>query len=190
MQQPMPNPEDITDPTTAMNMALVLMAKQIGSTGYDMGQGQDRCGWLEANGEMIQFRQYAGQNVESKWEREMFVAARAEGNATGNNDSVVDCAQKEEKKEAGINSKRKEFDLMAVQADLDGNEEFLGTVRFGNDHVAAILGFGDLQWGNILITRVFSLRAVLGHNLFSVGHLCDSDYLEVAYRRTPVLLDL
>nr|GFD17310.1 hypothetical protein [Tanacetum cinerariifolium] len=27
MQQPMPNPEDITDPTSAMNMALVLMAK-------------------------------------------------------------------------------------------------------------------------------------------------------------------
>nr|GFC77202.1 hypothetical protein [Tanacetum cinerariifolium] len=24
-----------------------------------------------------------------------------------------------------------------------------------NDHVAAILGFGDLQWGNILITRVY-----------------------------------
>nr|GFB70679.1 integrase, catalytic region, zinc finger, CCHC-type, peptidase aspartic, catalytic [Tanacetum cinerariifolium] len=29
--------------------------------------------------------------------------------------------------------------------------KFLGTVRFGNDHVAAIVGFGDLQWGNILI---------------------------------------
>nr|GEZ40966.1 hypothetical protein [Tanacetum cinerariifolium] len=27
MQQPMPNPKDITDPTTAMNMALALMAK-------------------------------------------------------------------------------------------------------------------------------------------------------------------
>ncbi|GJV89323.1 hypothetical protein Tco_1533261 [Tanacetum coccineum] len=27
MQQPMPNPEDISDPTTAMNMALALMAK-------------------------------------------------------------------------------------------------------------------------------------------------------------------
>nr|GEZ06621.1 retrovirus-related Pol polyprotein from transposon TNT 1-94 [Tanacetum cinerariifolium] len=27
MQQPIPNPEDITDPTTAMNMALALMAK-------------------------------------------------------------------------------------------------------------------------------------------------------------------
>nr|GFB66997.1 integrase, catalytic region, zinc finger, CCHC-type, peptidase aspartic, catalytic [Tanacetum cinerariifolium] len=29
--------------------------------------------------------------------------------------------------------------------------KFMGTVRFGNDHVAAILGFGDLQWGNIKI---------------------------------------
>nr|GFC26077.1 integrase, catalytic region, zinc finger, CCHC-type, peptidase aspartic, catalytic [Tanacetum cinerariifolium] len=30
--------------------------------------------------------------------------------------------------------------------------KFMRTVCFGNDHVAAILGFGDLQWGNILIT--------------------------------------
>nr|GFB04973.1 integrase, catalytic region, zinc finger, CCHC-type, peptidase aspartic, catalytic [Tanacetum cinerariifolium] len=29
----------------------------------------------------------------------------------------------------------------------------MGTVCFGNDHVAAILGFGDLQWGHILITK-------------------------------------
>nr|GEV61782.1 integrase, catalytic region, zinc finger, CCHC-type, peptidase aspartic, catalytic [Tanacetum cinerariifolium] len=33
--------------------------------------------------------------------------------------------------------------------------KFMGTVRFRNDHVAAILGFGDLQCGNILITRVY-----------------------------------
>nr|GEW72051.1 integrase, catalytic region, zinc finger, CCHC-type, peptidase aspartic, catalytic [Tanacetum cinerariifolium] len=43
--------------------------------------------------------------------------------------------------------------------------KFMGTVRFGNDHVAAILGFGDLQWGNILITRVYFVEG-LGHNLF------------------------
>nr|GEV82797.1 hypothetical protein [Tanacetum cinerariifolium] len=43
---------------------------------------------------------------------------------------------------------------------------FMGTLRFGNDHVAAILGFGDLQWGNILITRVYFVEG-LGHNLFS-----------------------
>nr|GFC74526.1 integrase, catalytic region, zinc finger, CCHC-type, peptidase aspartic, catalytic [Tanacetum cinerariifolium] len=59
--------------------------------------------------------------------------------------------------------------------------KFMGTVRFENDHVAAILGFGDLQWGNILITRVYFVEG-LGHNLFSVRQLCDSD-LEVAFRR-------
>nr|GEV99909.1 integrase, catalytic region, zinc finger, CCHC-type, peptidase aspartic, catalytic [Tanacetum cinerariifolium] len=50
-----------------------------------------------------------------------------------------------------------------------------------DDHVAAILGFGDLQWGNILITRVYFVEG-LGHNLLSVGQFCDSD-LEVAFRR-------
>nr|GFB23626.1 integrase, catalytic region, zinc finger, CCHC-type, peptidase aspartic, catalytic [Tanacetum cinerariifolium] len=45
--------------------------------------------------------------------------------------------------------------------------KFMGTVRFENDHVAAILGFGDLQWGNILITRVYFVEG-LGHNLFLV----------------------
>nr|GEZ72780.1 integrase, catalytic region, zinc finger, CCHC-type, peptidase aspartic, catalytic [Tanacetum cinerariifolium] len=59
--------------------------------------------------------------------------------------------------------------------------KFMGTVRFGNDHVDAIMGFGDLQWGNILITRVYFVEG-LGHNLFSVGQFCDSD-LEVAFRR-------
>nr|GEW15379.1 retrovirus-related Pol polyprotein from transposon TNT 1-94 [Tanacetum cinerariifolium] len=59
--------------------------------------------------------------------------------------------------------------------------KFMGIVCFGNDHVAAILGFGDLQWGNILITRVYFVEG-LGHNLFSVGQLCNSN-LEVAFRR-------
>nr|GEY01115.1 retrovirus-related Pol polyprotein from transposon TNT 1-94 [Tanacetum cinerariifolium] len=64
--------------------------------------------------------------------------------------------------------------------------KFLGTVRFGNDHVAAILGFGDLQWGNILITRVYFVQG-LGHNLFSVGQFCDLD-LEVAFRRNACFI--
>ncbi|GKB75056.1 hypothetical protein Tco_0936468 [Tanacetum coccineum] len=58
---------------------------------------------------------------------------------------------------------------------------FLGTIRFGNDHVVSILGYGDLQWGNILITKVYFVKG-LGYNLFSVGQFCDSD-LEVAFRR-------
>nr|GEX39924.1 hypothetical protein [Tanacetum cinerariifolium] len=63
---------------------------------------------------------------------------------------------------------------------------FLGTVRFRNDHVAAILGFGDLQWGNILITRVYFVEE-LGHNLFSVGQFYDSN-LEVAFRRNACFI--
>nr|GEV91413.1 integrase, catalytic region, zinc finger, CCHC-type, peptidase aspartic, catalytic [Tanacetum cinerariifolium] len=59
--------------------------------------------------------------------------------------------------------------------------KFLGTVRLKNDHVAEILGFRNLQWGNILITRVYFVEG-LGHNLFSVGQYCDSD-LEVPFRR-------
>ncbi|GKC14811.1 hypothetical protein Tco_1011593 [Tanacetum coccineum] len=61
------------------------------------------------------------------------------------------------------------------------SDNSIGTVRFGNDHVAAILGYGDLQWGNIFIARVYFVEG-LGHNLFSIGQFCDSD-LEVAFRR-------
>nr|GEZ91144.1 retrovirus-related Pol polyprotein from transposon TNT 1-94 [Tanacetum cinerariifolium] len=59
--------------------------------------------------------------------------------------------------------------------------KFMRTVCFENDHVLAILGFSNLQWGNILISRAYFVEG-LGHNLFSVGQLCDSD-LEVAFRR-------
>nr|GFC95878.1 hypothetical protein [Tanacetum cinerariifolium] len=84
MQQPMINPEDITDPRTAMNMALALMAKafklnystptnnnqrissnprnrQIAQPGMNMGQDR-QMQMVGGNGEN-QFRQYAGQNA-------------------------------------------------------------------------------------------------------------------------------
>ncbi|GKB10984.1 retrovirus-related pol polyprotein from transposon TNT 1-94 [Tanacetum coccineum] len=58
---------------------------------------------------------------------------------------------------------------------------FSGTVKFGNDHVAKILGYGDYQIGNVTISRVYYVEG-LGHNLFSVGHFCDSN-LEVAFHQ-------
>nr|GEZ07310.1 hypothetical protein [Tanacetum cinerariifolium] len=84
MQQPMPNPKDITDPTTAMNMVLALMAKafklnystptnnnqripsnprnrQITQPGMNMSQDR-QMQMVGGNGEN-QFRQYNGQNV-------------------------------------------------------------------------------------------------------------------------------
>ncbi|GJW39168.1 retrovirus-related pol polyprotein from transposon TNT 1-94 [Tanacetum coccineum] len=56
----------------------------------------------------------------------------------------------------------------------------MGTVRFGNDHFAAITGYGDYVQGNITICHVYYVEG-LGHNLFSVGQFCDGD-LEVAFR--------
>nr|GEU63744.1 hypothetical protein [Tanacetum cinerariifolium] len=69
---------------------------------------------------------------------------------------------------------------------LSASKSSRRTVRFGNDHVATILGFGDLQWGNILITKVYFVEG-LGHNLFSVRQFCDSD-LEVAFRRNACFI--
>nr|GEY22796.1 ribonuclease H-like domain-containing protein [Tanacetum cinerariifolium] len=51
--------------------------------------------------------------------------------------------------------------------------KFLVTVRFRNDHIAAILG-------------VYFVEG-LGHNLFSVGQFCDAD-LEVAFRRNTCFI--
>nr|GEV05316.1 retrovirus-related Pol polyprotein from transposon TNT 1-94 [Tanacetum cinerariifolium] len=59
--------------------------------------------------------------------------------------------------------------------------KFLGTVKFGNDHVEKIMGYGDYQIGSVTISQVYYIEG-LGHNLFSVGQFCDSD-LEVAFRQ-------
>ncbi|GJU72567.1 retrovirus-related pol polyprotein from transposon TNT 1-94 [Tanacetum coccineum] len=55
----------------------------------------------------------------------------------------------------------------------------LFSVKFRNDHVEKILGYGDYQIGNVMISRVYYVEG-LGHNLFSVRKLCDSN-LEVAF---------
>ncbi|GKF11113.1 retrovirus-related pol polyprotein from transposon TNT 1-94, partial [Tanacetum coccineum] len=61
-------------------------------------------------------------------------------------------------------------------------EKFLGTVKFRNDQIAPILGYGDLVQGNITIKRVYYVEG-LNHNLFFVGQFCDAD-LEVAFRKS------
>nr|GEX29201.1 hypothetical protein [Tanacetum cinerariifolium] len=101
LQQPMPNLEDIIDPTTAINIALALMAKafklnystptnnnqrissnprnrQIAQPGMNMGQDR-QMQMVKGNGGS-QFRQYAWQN-----------AACAEGNAAGQNGNQIRC---------------------------------------------------------------------------------------------------
>ncbi|GJU45010.1 retrovirus-related pol polyprotein from transposon TNT 1-94 [Tanacetum coccineum] len=60
-------------------------------------------------------------------------------------------------------------------------KKFIRTVRSENDHVGAIMGYGDYVIGDSMISRVYYVEG-LGHNLFSVGQICDSD-LEVAFQK-------
>nr|GFA55621.1 integrase, catalytic region, zinc finger, CCHC-type, peptidase aspartic, catalytic [Tanacetum cinerariifolium] len=61
-------------------------------------------------------------------------------------------------------------------------EKFLGTVKFGNDQIAHILGYRDLVQGAVTIKRVYYVEG-LSHNLFFVGQICDVD-LEVAFQKS------
>ncbi|GKA28760.1 retrovirus-related pol polyprotein from transposon TNT 1-94 [Tanacetum coccineum] len=56
----------------------------------------------------------------------------------------------------------------------------MGTIRFENDHFAAITGYGDYVQGNIMICDVNYVEG-LGHNLFLFKQFYDGD-LEVAFR--------
>nr|GEV38699.1 hypothetical protein [Tanacetum cinerariifolium] len=53
--------------------------------------------------------------------------------------------------------------------------------KFDNDHVAKIMGYGHYKIRNVTISRVYFVEG-LGHNLYYVGQLCDSD-LGVAFRQ-------
>nr|GEW40983.1 retrovirus-related Pol polyprotein from transposon TNT 1-94 [Tanacetum cinerariifolium] len=61
-------------------------------------------------------------------------------------------------------------------------EKFRGSVKFRNDQIAPILGYGDLVQGTVTIKRVYYVEG-LNHNLFFVGQFCDAD-LEVAFRKS------
>ncbi|GJX18884.1 hypothetical protein Tco_0221561 [Tanacetum coccineum] len=114
MQQPMLNPEDITDPTTIINMAVVLMAKafkqnystptnnnqRISSNPFNrqiaqpgMNLGQDRQMQMVGGNGGNQFRQYVGQNVgianQNSNGNGNVVAARTKGNENGNNGNQI-----------------------------------------------------------------------------------------------------
>ncbi|GKD59048.1 hypothetical protein Tco_1296557 [Tanacetum coccineum] len=52
--------------------------------------------------------------------------------------------------------------------------------------IARIMGYGDYQLGNVIISRVYYVEG-LGHNLFSVGQFCDAD-LEVAFRKNTCFI--
>nr|GFA89154.1 hypothetical protein [Tanacetum cinerariifolium] len=139
MQQPMSNPKDIIDPTTAMNMTLALMAKafklnystptnnnqrissnprnsQIAQPSMNMGQDR-QIQMVGGNGEN-QFRQYVGQNVGNlNGYNEVQKVRNQNPNENGN--LVAACAEGNTTGHNGIQLQAEEFDLMAAAADLD-----------------------------------------------------------------------
>nr|GEY17523.1 hypothetical protein [Tanacetum cinerariifolium] len=128
MQQPMTNPEDITDSTTAMNMALALMAKAFKLNYSTPTNNNQRISSNPRNRQIAQPGNLNGyndiQNVENQNPNRNgnLVAAHAKGNATGHNGNQIRCYNFRGLEEAGIQLQAEEFDLMAV-ADLDEIEE-------------------------------------------------------------------
>nr|GEY56433.1 integrase, catalytic region, zinc finger, CCHC-type, peptidase aspartic, catalytic [Tanacetum cinerariifolium] len=59
-------------------------------------------------------------------------------------------------------------------------KKFIRTIRFGNDHFGAIMGYEDYVIGDS-VSKVYYVEG-LGHNLISIGQFCDS-VLEVAFRK-------
>nr|GEU62788.1 hypothetical protein [Tanacetum cinerariifolium] len=81
------------------------------------------------------------------------------------------------------------YDIGNLKLLINFVEKFLCTVKFRNDQIAPILGYGDLVLGAVTIKRVYYVEG-LNYNLFSVGQLCDVD-LEVAFwKSTCYIRDL
>ncbi|GJY12112.1 integrase, catalytic region, zinc finger, CCHC-type containing protein [Tanacetum coccineum] len=57
---------------------------------------------------------------------------------------------------------------------------------FGNNQIARIMGYGNYQLENVIISRVYYVEG-LGRNLFSVGQFFDAD-LEVAFQKNTCFI--
>nr|GFB88074.1 hypothetical protein [Tanacetum cinerariifolium] len=131
MQHLIPNPEDFTDPITAMNMALALMAKAF-KLNYSTPTNNNKR--ISSNPRNLNGYN-DGQNIRNQNPNGNgnLIAARAEGNATGHNGNQIRCYNCR-----GVDE---EFDLMATAADLDEIEEVnANCILMANLQQASTLG--------------------------------------------------
>nr|GEX31832.1 hypothetical protein [Tanacetum cinerariifolium] len=110
LQQPMQNPKDITDLTTAMNMALALMAKAFKLNYSTQTNNNQRISSNPMN------RQIAQPGMNMGQDRQMQMVG-------GNGGNQFRQYPGNPKEEAGIQLQSEEYDLMAPAADLDDIEE-------------------------------------------------------------------
>ncbi|GKE89212.1 hypothetical protein Tco_1566687 [Tanacetum coccineum] len=123
-----------------------------GNGGNQFRHSESRC--LECQNGLIVVPGIANPNANQNGNGNV-IAERAEGNGNGSNENQIRChnyrglGYLDEIEEVNANCI-----LMAnlQQASTSGNLKllinfvwkFLGTIRFRNDHIAAILGYGDL----------------------------------------------
>nr|GEZ38587.1 hypothetical protein [Tanacetum cinerariifolium] len=110
MQQSMPNLEDITYPTTAINMALALMAKAFELNYSTPTNNNQRISSNPRNRQIAQ----PGNGNQNQIGNGNFVVARVEGNAARQNGNQIRCYNCR-----GV----EEYDLMAAASYLDEFEE-------------------------------------------------------------------
>nr|GEY89440.1 putative reverse transcriptase domain-containing protein [Tanacetum cinerariifolium] len=157
LQQPMTNPKDITGPTTAINMALALMAKafklnystptnnnqrissnprnrQIAQSGMNMGQ--DRQMQIVRGNGGNQFRQYAGQNI---------------GNLAGYNDIIENHVIQNVVQNPRVQNVRNQNGLIGVQG--NGNQ-------IGNGNLVAAHAEGNAAGQNGNQIRCYNCRGL------------------------------
>nr|GEV73830.1 hypothetical protein [Tanacetum cinerariifolium] len=101
LQQPMPNPEDITDPTTAKNMALALMAKAFKLNYSTPTNNNQRISSNPTNRQISkpgmnmrqdrQMQMVGGNGNQNQIGTGNLVAARAEENGAGQNGNQIRC---------------------------------------------------------------------------------------------------
>nr|GEV40260.1 retrovirus-related Pol polyprotein from transposon TNT 1-94 [Tanacetum cinerariifolium] len=143
MKQPMPNPKDITDPTTAMNMALALIAKASKLNYSTPTNNNQRISSNPCNRQIAQ----PGINMGQDRQMQMVRVARTKGNVARHNGNQIrfyncrgvghfarNCTVRPrrrdvaylqtqlliaQKEETGIQLQAEEFDLMAAAVDLD-----------------------------------------------------------------------
>nr|GEW12561.1 reverse transcriptase domain-containing protein [Tanacetum cinerariifolium] len=114
MQQPMQNPEDISDPTTTIDMTLVLMAKAFTLNNTIPTNNNQRSSSNPSNMQIAQ----SGMNMDQ--DRQMLLVENNVGNQFRSNAVQNIRNQIAQEEETGIQSTQEEFEFMAA---LDAYKE-------------------------------------------------------------------
>nr|GEW88560.1 integrase, catalytic region, zinc finger, CCHC-type, peptidase aspartic, catalytic [Tanacetum cinerariifolium] len=121
LQQPMPNLEDITNPTTAINMALTLLAKAF-KLNYSTPTNNNQM--ISSNPKNRQIAQL-GMNMGQDRQMQMNIGNQHVMREMQLDKIKPDKVLQLQGEEAGIQLQAEEYDLMAAAADLDEIEEVI-----------------------------------------------------------------